>query len=210
MPSVLENLERLNRKERFYLIGAALGNQSFRLASEFRQELSREFALTVPENAFVAMDYHLNWIYTACALAFEQPIQKRIYPNASGIVDGTQEDVDLVIAWQDTPSNIFPVVMLEAKGATPYSNAQFRHKVNRLCQVFGDDGKRWPHVTPYLGLMSPRPPKRLDYSVCPSWMKIGGKIPWLRMPIPTDRLVLFGCDNQGKPNQDRPFWTVRG
>ncbi len=34
-------------------------------------------------------------------------------------------------------------------------------------------------------------------------------IPWLEMPIPSDRLTVFGCDEKGRPNKERAFWTIR-
>ncbi len=209
MADVIENLRRLNRKERFFLIGMALGNPEFRLDATFRRELDRQFNLTVPEHAFVAMDYHLNWIYAACALAFDRPVQDCIYQNADKVVTGTQEDVDLLVSYQDS-SGMCHIVMLEAKGVTAFSNRQFQHKIDRMKQVFGDDGKRWPTARPYLGLVSPRQPKGLDQDVCPSWLKVDGSVPWLEMNIPSDRLVLYGCDSRGKPYYERPFWTVRG
>ena len=209
MLNVIENLEKLNRKERFFLVGMALGNTKFRLEPRFREKLGSEFKLTIPEDAFVAMDYHLNWIYAACALSFEQPIQKRVYQNVDSVIDGTQEDVDLLVSYQD-PLGLCRLIMLEAKGVTAFSNRQFKHKIERFKQIFRDDGKRWPQVTPYFGLVSPRQSKVLNYDICPSWLKIDGKVPWFEMKIPKDRLVLFGCDSGGKLDQGRPFWTAKG
>jgi len=207
--NVIENLERLNRKERFFLVGMALGNPQFRLETEFRKELDSQFHLTIPEDAFVAMDYHLNWIYAACALTLEQPVQNRIYKNVDRVIDSTQEDVDLLVSYQD-PSGMCHLIMLEAKGVTAFSNRQFKHKIERFKQIFRDDGKRWPRVTPHFGLVSPNQSKALDYDICPSWLKVNGKVPWFKMNIPKNRLVLFGCDGQGMPDQERPFWTVKG
>lgn len=208
MSNVIENLEKLNRKERFFLVGMALGNPKFRLKTEFREELGCQFKLTVPKDAFVAMDYHLNWIYAACALTFEQSVQTHIYENVGKVVDGTQEDVDLLVSYQD-PSGMCHLIMLEAKGVTAFSNRQFKHKVERFKQIFRDDGKRWPRVTPYFGLVSPKQSKNLDYDICPPWLKVNGKVPWFKMNIPKERLVLFGCDGQGRPDQERPFWTIK-
>ncbi len=209
MSNIIENLEKLNRKERFFLLGMALGNPKFRLETKFRTDLDWEFKLTVPEDAFVAMDYHLNWIYAACVLTFEQPAQNRIYKNVDKVVDGTQEDVDLLVSYED-PSGMCHLIMLEAKGVTAFSNRQFKHKVERLKQIFRDDGKRWPQVRPYFGLISPKRSTDLNYDICPSWFKVDGKVPWFKMNIPKGRLVLFGCDNRGKPDQERPFWTIKG
>jgi len=208
MPTVIENLEKFNRKERFFLVGKALGNPKFILDPSFRKALESKFKLTIPADAFVAMDYHLNWIYAACALAFEQPYKDRIYNNVDRIVDGTQEDVDLIVAYQDR-SGVYNLIMLEAKGVTYFSNGQFIHKVGRLKHIFRDDGKRWPQVAPYFGLVSPKESKRLKYEICPSWLKIEGKIPWFEMEITPARLAVYGCNIQGKRDKNRNYWSVR-
>jgi hypothetical protein len=65
----IEALRALNRKERFYLVGFALDNTDFKLGEEFRAQLEQSFGLSIPPDAFVAMDYHLSWIYAAAVLS---------------------------------------------------------------------------------------------------------------------------------------------
>ena len=60
MMTLIERLESFNRKERFFLIGDALGNQSFQLSDDFRTRLGTAFGIQPPSNTFVAMDYHLD------------------------------------------------------------------------------------------------------------------------------------------------------
>jgi len=206
MATMIENLRKLNRKERFFLVGMALGNQEFRLSEVFRKELSEKFRVSVVESAFVAMDYHMNWMYAAAALTYEKPLINRIYDNTNKVIDGTQEDVDLVVAFEDQ-SSLIHLILLEAKGVTAFSNKQFEHKMNRLQSIFGEDGRKWLKVKPYFGLVSPKPPARLIYDVCPQWLKIDNAIPWFEMPI-KDRITVFGCDYLGKPDQQRAFWSV--
>ena len=57
MDSLVSNIESFNRKERFFLVDAVLGNPSFRLCDEFRSVLEREFSLAISASAFVGMDY---------------------------------------------------------------------------------------------------------------------------------------------------------
>lgn len=83
MSTFIDNLDKLNRKERFFLIGMALGNPRFKLDPLFRQKLSEEFGVVIPDNVFVAMDYHLNWIYAAAALAFGNPVRDNIFDKAA-------------------------------------------------------------------------------------------------------------------------------
>lgn len=208
MAAMIEYLEKLNRKERFFLIGVVLGTPKFKLDPVFRQKLSDKFCVIVPDAAFVAMDYHLNWIFAAAALSFGHPILERIYDNKDGVIDGTQEDIDLLIAFEDE-SGLSHLIMLEAKGVTAFNNTQFEHKIERFKNIFGEKGDRWPKVKPYFGLVSPRESKGLHYDQCPSWLKVDDKIPWFKMCIPQDRLTLFGCDKHGKPNKRRDFWTVK-
>src|SRR4051812_23440982 len=65
----LEYLRRLNRKERFFLVGMALGNPSFELAPAFRDLIGGALGLKIPHDSFVAMDYHLDWIYASLEIA---------------------------------------------------------------------------------------------------------------------------------------------
>jgi hypothetical protein len=144
----------------------------------------------------------------AAALAFDKPVHDKIYDNKEGIVDGTQEDVDLLVAFED--SGLTHVIMLEAKGVGAYDNSQFKHKMDRLRSIFGETGSTFAKVKPHFGLISPHEPKHLDPDgdVCLSWLKVNGKVPWLRMQIP-ERLALYGCDYQGKSDNERRFWTTR-
>ena len=209
MSTMIENLQRLNRKERFFLIGMALGNPDFVLDSAFRQRLSAGFRVAIPDGAFVAMDYHLNWIHAAAALAFSTPNKEGVYDNADGAIDGTQEDVDLLVAFEDA-LGLNHLIMLEAKGVTPFINSQFEHKMNRLKAIFHENGNRWPQIRTYFGLVSPRDPVKLRRCVCPDWLRVNGKIPWFEMPIPPGRLEVFRCDKKRIPNKDGAFWTKRG
>ncbi len=209
MSSMIENLDRLNRKERFFLIGTVLGNPNFTLDAKFRTELSSKFGLDIPANAFVAMDYHLNWIYAAAVLTFSSPEKDRLWDNSGGFIDGTQEDVDLLVAFTDK-FDITHLIMLEAKGVTAFSNKQFEHKMDRFKKIYRkNDDWRWPNVKTYFGLVSRRKPQRLHLDKCPSWLKVDDEIPWLEIQIPENRLTVFGCDAAGKPNEKRAFWTIK-
>ena len=62
MTSFLENLQAFNRKERFFVVGWALGNPFFTLGNDFRQQIAKDTKITVPKDAFCAMDFHLDWL----------------------------------------------------------------------------------------------------------------------------------------------------
>lgn len=113
MHYLVPHLRRLNRKERFFLVGLALGNKEFRLGDEFRQKLSDLLGLFVPEDAFVAMDYHLDWLFAAIHLAATSGAPGP-HPRDSRLITGTQEDIDLLVAFDgDSESR---VIMVEASG----------------------------------------------------------------------------------------------
>jgi hypothetical protein len=207
MLSMIDYLEKLNRKERYFLIGLALGNPKFKLDESFLKKLNDEFHIAIPDKAFVAMDYHLNWIFAAAILASGNPATNYVYDNKDKFIDGTQEDIDLLVAYEDK-FGINHLIMLEAKGVTSYDNNQFRHKIDRFKKIFGEKGDRFAKIKPYFGLISPRESKGLDFEYCPSWLKVDRKIPWFEMAIP-ERLVLFGCDERGKSNNSRDFWTIK-
>ena len=53
MKTLLEHLESFNRKERFFLVGNALGNPDFQLSAEFQAKLAEAFGIRPPNSAFV-------------------------------------------------------------------------------------------------------------------------------------------------------------
>ena len=59
----IERLEKFNRKERFFLLGWSLGNPRFRASRTFLESISSLIGTEIPASAFVAMDYHLTWLY---------------------------------------------------------------------------------------------------------------------------------------------------
>ena len=64
---LIRNLRSFNRKERFYLIAAATEG-GFKLSEEFRYKLNdavEEICIKDRSNAYVAMDYRLDWIYAS-------------------------------------------------------------------------------------------------------------------------------------------------
>ncbi len=63
MADLITLLRQLNRKERYYLVAQALGIREFRLGDDFRGQLAAVVGREIPQDAFVAMDYHLNWLH---------------------------------------------------------------------------------------------------------------------------------------------------
>ena len=97
MNSLLYYLPQFNAKERFFLLGHVLGNPQFTLGSAFKSELSKGMNLSLPEDLFCAMDFHLDWLYAALRL-YTDGGEHKVHSNSDGIIKAQQEDIDLLIA----------------------------------------------------------------------------------------------------------------
>jgi hypothetical protein len=216
--NVIKYLRRFNRKERFLLVGWALGNEAFVLGQDFRILLGDELRLTIPADAFVAMDYHLDWLYASLVLGTEggedeSQENPRTVDRTDGslglVIAATQEDVDLIIAFQD--GGACHIIIVEAKGVTGWTNKQMESKADRLRTYF-KDGKMWPNVTPHFVIVSPRRyPEGLNVSGWPIWMKKDDKhAHFVQMPPLADRLlrVTRWDDGEGKASRHGDRWKA--
>ena len=204
MPTLIERLESLNRKERFFVVGAALGNPRFRLDQKFRAKLGCVFDLDVPDDAFAAMDYHFDWIHAALHLTGRAT--EAIHSNEPMIVTGTQEDVDLLVAFEDEGTT--HLLLIEAKAETGWTNKQLLSKAKRLRQIFGADGSRYCYVTPHFALWSPRPPQELASYRWPVWMTRDGKPIWFELCVPEGVSRVTRCDSDGKQSSKDGFFRI--
>jgi len=198
----LNILKSFNRKERFYLISQALGNKEFKLSELFRNQVGSKLSLTIPENSFAAMDYHLDWIYASLKYWKEG---KDIFPK-DNIITATQEDVDLIICFYQNA--IHNLILIEAKGETSWTNKQLKSKAERFEKIFGNDGNNWEGVKPYFLIMSPRPSRNLTTNTLPEWMLHQGKLNWLQLEIPNNLVKVIRCDQNLRPSIDGMFWKI--
>lgn len=152
--SFLELLKSFNRKERFHLLSDAL-NDPFNLSDDYRCRLQCAINTTVPNSAWVAMDYHLDWISVAVEL-----YKAKRCPDSCGKLDNSnntlfranQQDIDLVIAFEvGTKTNL---ILVEAKAyEAKWDKNQLSSKLDRLREIFEPPVKG---IYPYLVLTSPR------------------------------------------------------
>jgi hypothetical protein len=180
MNMLIDNLRRLNRKERFYLVGYALGNPAFMLADTFislLQESIKDLNQEIPSDAFVAMDYHIDWIYASLYLSSIP--NGKVYERDPNLITANQEDVDLLVAFPDfDDSNKTHIILCECKAESSWTNKQVLSKAERLVSIFGERGDLFSHIaTPHFLLISPKRPGKLDYSKIPSFMKPDGALP---------------------------------
>ena len=207
MPTLLDHLREFNRKERFYLIGMALWNTKFRLSREFREALGDILELEVPEDAFAAMDYHLDWIAASLQLAADGD-SPGPYPRDPRLMTATQEDIDLLVAYPE--ANSYHLIMLEAKGVTAYSNSQLRSKIKRLNAVFFEgEAAKTARAIPHFALTAPKPPKLLNVKDIPSWV-LGkdGSFTCLPMKLPPVLKKVVRCYQDSRVSYQGEYWKV--
>ena len=175
METLLQHLESFNRKDRFFLIGNALGNRDFKLSNSFRLKLHSILGIYPPGNSFVAMDYHIDWINAGLFLASYGNDESVVYPNSetNPVATGTQEDIDLLVAFEEDQTT--HLLLIEAKASTSWTNKQTLSKANRLETIFGKDGHKYPNVKPYFCLTSPKAPQLLKSYEWPGWMTKNGQ-----------------------------------
>ena len=207
MSDLIDLLESFNRKERFFLVKKALG--TFALIDKFRQDLGGVINCPIPQDAFAAMDYHLDWL-TAALYAHKYGKVDRTFENPEPrIIKGTQEDVDLLVAFRKGEQ--YHIVLVEAKGDTAWSNDQMDSKAARMERIFGPEGDCYPNVVPRFCLMSPRLPQQLKTETWPEWMtrnKNESKYPWLKLRFPPNRLKVTRCDADRNPAENGSHFCI--
>lgn len=204
MPQVIDYLKRFNRKERFILLSHVLGQKDervFCLNRDFAKKLGCKLKLQnpIPCDAFVAMDFHLDWLQMALYLADRGDSLPQIIPNEEDrLVKASQEDVDLLIAFKDEGTKKTHLVLIEAKADTGWDNDQIESKAERLELIFNKNPHGTDLVKPHFVLMSPRMPKKIKTHKWPDWMKAEGEssILWLELPLRDGLLKVTRCDEK--------------
>lgn len=197
-------LKYFNRKERFFLVGQALGNKDFRISEEFRKIITSKINVEVPPDAFAAMDYHLDWIYASLYCA-EKGTNKFITENPLGL-NSNQEDVDFLIAFKK--DEIYNLVLIEAKAESGWTNKQLGSKAEKLRSIFGLNRCIWKNVKPYLLITSPRKPVNLRINALPTYLQRSMDDIWFQLNIPDYLIKITRCDESGRPSIVGNKWKV--
>lgn len=209
--SIISLLKKFNRKERFYLVGYALGNEEFRLSENVQKELSDHFGISIPIDAFVAMDYHLDWLYASLFLSVEEN-QNHLYKRAPETITANQEDIDLLVAFEIEGKT--HLLLLEAKGVMSFDNKQLQSKIKRFDNIFNDQVVKRSTVIPHFAIISPYQPSKIDLSFFPEWMKKNGSLVWielnhLKKKVDQGELLkIIRCDENKKPSKIGSHWMV--
>ena len=197
-------LKYFNRKERFFLIGQALGNKDFKISEEFRDIISKKINLEIPEDAFAAMDYHLDWIYASLYCA-EKGMTEFITDNPLGL-NANQEDIDFLIAFKK--DEIYHLILIEAKAESGWTNKQLGSKAEKLRSIFGFNRCIWEDVKSYLLITSPRKPRDLRIDALPIYLQRCMDDIWFQLNIPDYLIKITRCDEKGKASIIGSKWKV--
>jgi hypothetical protein len=213
-------LQRFNRKERNLLFRAALGAENMRLGQAFRANVARAIGIeAIPADAWWATDFHLNWIAAALAIYCEGEVtlgRFRTNPREPAddgrrLIEGNQEDVDLLIATRDH------LIMIEAKGYEAWSNSQLDSKLRRLALLRAEYERlaktsSRPNLKLHLLLVSPTQPKNLKASsMGDPWIrKDSSTLSWMCLDIPAGETVLTveRCDETSKVTAHGQHWMI--
>jgi hypothetical protein len=191
---LVENLRRFDSHERGLLLEWATGSR-LRLGEQVRNAIGEMIRRKPPADAFVAMDYTLDWLFAATRWTLDPDTCKhpQPWPDHRALA-ASPEDVDLVVAWEDRERP--HVVLLEAKGFTGWSNKQMASKAARLNAIFG--GRLAEHFDVHFILAGPAPSKGLKTQDWPNWMKPGQRTHFLPIDDPGPKLAVQRCDGEGK------------
>ena len=168
----------------------------------FSRKLYECIGVKVPERAFLAMDYHLDWIQMALYLSENTQIQSGTIFDNPGFdeINKNQEDVDLLIAFEEDGTNWSKthLVLIEAKAYLHWDKPQLERKVKRLERIFGGDGQRHATVVPHFVLMTGRKPRNIRSAPLPHW-KDDRTRPFLLEYRLQPRLKITRCTDTGDP-----------
>ncbi|MBW8003310.1 MAG: hypothetical protein FVQ80_15070 [Planctomycetes bacterium] len=229
MSLLLENLQLFNRKERFHLLATALPLQHSEnlLDPAFAKQLEGLTGLTLPERVFLAIDYHLDWLYAALhtarmshraselrwssATPLDNVFSRKV--NGRQAIARSPRDIDLLLAYDD--NGRVQILLIEAKFDTSWSNSQLREKAGHLANIFGPNENEWEDLAiPHFLVASPREPQRLDWDVLPNWARKHERW-WIKISgaevnsVSSESLVRVRCcDERGTDSIDGKRWKV--
>ncbi|MDF1750175.1 MAG: hypothetical protein P1V34_14995 [Alphaproteobacteria bacterium] len=225
-------LRSFNRKERYWLVRNIQGEKSQEIGCGFRknleEEIQRKFIgkeeFKIPCNAWWAMDYHLNWVVGALHLYKESlgiyksgESKKTIQENSEytlgaetkRIVQGNQQDTDLIIAYGST------LILIEAKCEASWDSVQLESKICRLDKIFEESGLSEKTLTVFFLLLSPEAPnktKAIPYEKMTwnGWAKTdGNKEPWIKLDTHGEvKFNVSRCHDKGKVSAESTHWRI--
>jgi hypothetical protein len=194
--ALAEILERFNRKERNLLVRDILGHAEakLRLSSDFIERIRVATNVTLDADAWWATDYHFDWLFAAVMMFLGRAVPDQEHAN-TGIITGTPEDADLIIAEGNH------LILVEAKAYSNFSNEQVDSKRLRFDQLRALAGDV---LDLHLLLMSRTQPQKLAVP--------DGVQPLRWIPLRIDGRVTISrverCNGNGKADAAGINWRV--
>ena len=173
---------------------------------------TRPERIKCPKHAFLAMDYHLDWIAMALDRAAnnetgpKSPFLNKDFPK----INENQMDVDLLVAFDRNAAGqvMTHLVLVEAKAYLGWNNPQLDEKAERLKKIFGEDGQRRKFVKPHFVLMTEKRSQGICPDKWPNWMRNGNEVNWLDYDLPS-RLKITRCTEKGIPSQKGKHLVIK-
>jgi len=209
-------LESFNRKERNLLIRDILGHLP--LSSDFCERLAKLAGISKEslESAWWATDFHFDWLAGAL-LTFMKGEKQGPQDNASMVVMGSPEDLDVIVAAHDPDPKAetrHHLILIEAKAYGYFSTDQYQSKAKRLellYEFYERLEKESKHrIRFHYFLLSRTEPTKLVLEPLP-WRSGIATVPkdiHLEIKLPGSSLrVVRRCDSEGKTNKNGGHWT---
>ncbi len=218
MNDLITILEKFDRKERPLLFRQVTSDDKrLSLSQSYRAKLEEALGVaSIPTNAYVAFDYHLNWLYAALQLAsgswrLDQVSPALAVPTqpdpSSGqmrsALERNQEDIDLLVAWQ-AADGVTEIALVEAKAYSGWTTKQMHSKAARLALVF--DGIDENFVRPHLLLTSFKKSEGLGTL---DWPRPNTDTRHIDLDEPADRFRLTQVTVEGKPANAGDHYIVK-
>ncbi|WP_130014794.1 hypothetical protein [Serinicoccus sediminis] len=182
--------------------------RSFALGEDVRAQLGAAIDREIPTDAFVAMDYTLDWLYAATVICQgADPLSTlQQWPVNQLLLRASIEDIDLLIAWEDRHQHRH-TVLVEAKAFTGWTNKQMQGKIDRLAAIFGGDLASAFDV--HFVMAGPKASKGLKTQHWPAWTGSEDRRHFLSIPDPGARYAVQRCTETGKPTSKGPtHWRI--
>lgn len=174
-------LEAFDSHERGILFQWAAG-RPFALSPERAQALSDAIGVKIPDRPYLAMDYTMDWLHAAITCYLNPGAWREEQPLTPNTITGSQEDVDLIIAWEDERPHL---LLVEAKGFTGWSNKQMASKAARLQAIC--TRAVLDEIDVQFVLVGPSESKGLIVMDWPEWMRKENRVHFLPIADPGAR-----------------------
>jgi len=176
----------------------------FMLSAVLRQRLANAVQVDVPGDAYVATDYTLDWRHAAITCSRDPGAWHKPQPLGHGTITGSQEDVDLLVAWEEKGPHL---VLIEVEGSTGWSNKQMRSKADRLKTIVTP--KVLEEMAAHFVLVGPSRSRGLQTEFWPEWIHKQGRTHFVKLADPGPRWSVQLSEPALEPPSSSTRWCSR-